>query len=70
MRFETMKQIISKDTRQSLKDFSQLFDIHNDLSHTQKGAVLLQHNNPIAIYSRKLNPAQTQYTSTVRLLNH
>ena len=32
------------------------------------GAVISQKNKPIAFYSRKLNPAQTRYTTTEREL--
>ena len=49
-------------------DFEQPFVIHTDASHTQLGAVISQHNKPIAFYSRKLNPAQTRYTTTEREL--
>ena len=34
----------------------------------QLGAVISQEGNPIAFYSRKLNPAQTRYTTTEREL--
>jgi hypothetical protein len=44
------------------------FEIHTDASHTQLGAVISQDNRPIAFYSRKLNPAQTRYTTTEREL--
>jgi RNase H-like domain found in reverse transcriptase len=59
--FETMRQIISKET---LLDFTQPFDLHTDASHSQLGAVLAQRTKAIAFYSRKLNPAQTRYTTT------
>jgi hypothetical protein len=49
-------------------DFSKPFDIHTDTSHTQLGAVISQAGRPIAFYSRKLNPAQTRYTTTEREL--
>ena len=39
------------------------FDIYTDASHTQLGAVIMQEGKPIAFYSRKLNPAQTHYTT-------
>jgi RNase H-like domain found in reverse transcriptase/Reverse transcriptase (RNA-dependent DNA polymerase)/Integrase zinc binding domain len=66
--FEAMKLIISKETLLSYPDFTQPFDLHTDASNTQLGAVLSQHNKPIAFYSRKLNPAQTRYTTTEREL--
>jgi hypothetical protein len=34
----------------------------------QLGAVISQDDKPIAFYSRKLNPAQTRYTTTEREL--
>jgi hypothetical protein len=49
-------------------NFSKPFDIHTDASHTQLGAVISQAGKPIAFYSRKLNPAQTRYTTTEREL--
>jgi hypothetical protein len=66
--FETMKQIMSKETLLSYPDFSQPFDLHTDASKSQLGAVLSQQDRPIAFYSRKLNPAQTRYTTTEREL--
>ena len=66
--FDKMKQIMSKEVLLSYPDFSQPFDLHTDASHTQLGAVLSQNNQPIAFYSRKLNPAQTRYTTTEREL--
>jgi hypothetical protein len=66
--FDTMKRIVSKETLLAYPDFSQPFDIHTDASHTQLGAVISQNNKPIAFYSRKLNPAQTRYTTTEREL--
>jgi hypothetical protein len=62
--FEMMKKIISRETLLSYPDFTKPFDIHTDASQTQLGAVLSQQNCPIAFYSRKLNPAQTRYTTT------
>ena len=48
----------------SYPDFNKPFEIHTDASHTQLGVVISQNNKPIAFYSRKLQPAQTQYTTT------
>jgi RNase H-like domain found in reverse transcriptase/Integrase zinc binding domain len=43
-------------------------EVHTDASHYQLGAVISQEGKPIAFYSRKLNPAQTRYTTTEREL--
>ena len=43
-------------------------DRHTDASHTQLGAVIAQEGQHIAFYLRKLNPAQTRYTTTEREL--
>ena len=66
--FDTMKRIISRETLLSYPDFQKPFTIHTDASHTQLGAVISQNDKPIAFYSRKLNPAQTRYTTTEREL--
>ena len=66
--FDTMKRIISRETLLAYPDFTKPFIIHTDASHKQLGAVISQDNKPIAFYSRKLNPAQTRYTTTEREL--
>jgi len=59
---------MSKEVLLAYPDFSKPFEIHTDASHTQLGAVIAQEGQPIAFYSRKLNPAQTRYTTTEREL--
>jgi hypothetical protein len=66
--FNTMKRIISREVLLSYPDFTKEFVIHTDASHTQLGGVISQDGKPIAFYSRKLNPAQTRYTTTEREL--
>jgi transposase InsO family protein len=66
--FIAVKAIISKETLLSYPDFSSLFEIHTDASKAQLGSVISQQGHPIAFYSRKLNPAQTNYTTTEREL--
>ena len=66
--FDTMKRIISRQVMLAYPDFEQPFDIHTDASHYQLGAVISQNGKPIAFYSRKLNSAQTRYTTTEREL--
>ena len=66
--FQTAKRIIAKEVMLAYPDFSLPFEIHTDASHYQLGAVISQQGRPIAFYSRKLNPAQTRYTTTEREL--
>ena len=66
--FNTMKKIIAKQILLAYPDFNQPFHVHTDASKLQLGAVISQHDKPIAFYSRKLNPAQTRYTTTEREL--
>ena len=66
--FEHMKWSISRETLLVYPDFSKPFDIHTNASKVQLGAVISQYNKPITFYSRKLNPAQVNYTTTEREL--
>ena len=59
---------MSQETILRFPDFNKTFNIHTDASHTQLGAVISQEGKPVAFYSRKLNPAQTRYTTTEREL--
>ena len=62
--FDTMKKIISKGTILAFPDFNKTFHIHTDASNYQMGAVISQDDKPIAFWSKKLNPAQTRYSTT------
>ena len=42
--------------------------VFTDTSNLQLGNVISQKGKPIALYSRKLNPAQTRYTTTEKKL--
>ncbi len=66
--FRDIKNVIAREVMLAYPDFTLPFDIHTDASHTQLGAVISQKGKPIAFYSRKLNPAQTRYTTTEREL--
>ena len=66
--FETIKTIVGREVLLSYPDFSQPFHIHMDASKMQLGSVISQDKKPIAFYSRKLQPAQTRYTTTEREL--
>ena len=66
--FEQMKTLIATDTLLNYPDFTKEFDIHTDASLLQLGACISQGGKPVAFYSRKLQPAQTRYTTTEREL--
>ena len=66
--FDEMKKIIARETILAFPDFSQPFHIHTDASDVQMGAVISQNDKPIAFWSKKLNPAQTRYTTTEKEL--
>ena len=57
-----------RDVMLAYPNFLKKFVIHTDAGDRQLGAVISQDNKPIAFYSRKLNPAQTRYTTTEREL--
>ena len=54
---------MSKSVLLTYPDFTQQFDIYTGASDVQLGSVITQNKKPIAFYSRKLNPAQTRYTT-------
>lgn len=66
--FNTMKRIIGRDVLLTYPDFNKKFEIYTDASSKQLGSVIMQNKKPIAFYSRKLNPAQSRYTTTEREL--
>ena len=63
-----MKRVMARETVLMYPDFKKPFEIFTDASKVQLGAVIVQDGKPIAFYSRKLNPAQTRYTTTEREL--
>jgi hypothetical protein len=66
--FNEVKKILSKDAILAFPDFTKEFIIYTDASKYQLGGVITQDNKPLAFYSRKLNDAQTRYTTTEREL--
>ena len=66
--FNNMKKTIARETILAYPDFSKTFDVHKDASDRQLGAVISQSGKPLAFYSRKLNSAQRNYTTTEREL--
>ena len=62
--FEAIKRVIGREVFLVYPDFNAPFEIHTDASKFQLGAVISQRGKPIAFYSRKMNSAQHNYTTT------
>jgi hypothetical protein len=54
---------VSKETLLVFPDFEKEFHVYTDASNKQLGAVIMQDGKPLALYNRKLNSAQTRYTT-------
>ena len=61
--FLKIKRLMARQILLKFPDFSKPFHVYTDASDYQLGSVLVQNNFPIAFYSRKLNPAQRNYTT-------
>jgi hypothetical protein len=61
--FDEIKQKVSKETLLAFPDFEKEFHVYTDASNKKLGAVIMQEGKPLAFYIRKLNSAQTRYTT-------
>jgi hypothetical protein len=61
--FKEIRNTIAYQVLLRYPDFSKPFDIFTDASDYQLGAVIAQESWPTPFYSRKLNPAQRNYTT-------
>ena len=64
-----MKAIITADAMNAFPDYSIPFHVYTNTSNFQLlGAAILQNKKPLAYYSKKLTPAQKNYTTTEKEL--
>ena len=54
--------MLKKEALLSFPDFSKPFHLYSDTSDRQLGATVVQEGKPLGFYTRKLNPAQKNYT--------
>ena len=62
--FDAIKCVIGQEVLLACPDFNDPFEIHNDASKLQIGAVISKKGKPIALYSQKMNSTQHNYTTT------
>jgi transposase InsO family protein len=61
--FNNIRSIMAQEVLLRYPDHNQPYHIYTDASDYQLGAVIMQNDAPVAFYSRKLNPAQRNYTT-------
>ena len=66
--FDATKCVIRREVLKGYPDFNAPFEIHTDASRLKIDAVVSQNGKPIAFYSRKMNIAQQNYTTTEKEL--
>ena len=66
--FDAIKRVIGREVLLGYPDFSAPLEIHTDASKLKIGAVISQKGKPIAFYSRNMNSAQQNYTTTEKEL--
>ena len=66
--FDTIEKLVSRQTLLYNPILIELFEIHTAASKQQLGSIISQKGKNIAIYSRKVNPAQANYTTTAHEL--
>ena len=60
--FMEAKEMLKKEALLSFPDFTKPFHLYTDASDRQLGATVVQEGKPLGFYTRKLNPAQKNYT--------
>jgi hypothetical protein len=60
--FMEAKAMLKKEALLAFPDFTKPFHLYTDASDRQLGATVVQDGKPLGFYTRKLNPAQKNYT--------
>ena len=60
--FMEAKEMLKKEALLAFPDFEKPFHLYTDASDRQLGATVVQDGKPLGFYTRKLNPAQKNYT--------
>ena len=55
--------MVVREALLSYPDFTDEFHVYADASNYQLGGVIMQKGRPLAFYTRKLNKAQSKYTT-------
>ena len=62
--FKELKCMVSAETLLNCPDWKIPFTVYNDASYKQLGAVIIQNNKPIALFSRRSSKPQSNYIKT------
>ena len=62
--FDAIKAALARDVLLAYPTYGEIFEIYTDASKRQLGAVIMQNNQPIAFFSRKLSKTQMKYSVT------
>ena len=62
--FDTIKALLARNVLLAYPTYGEIFKIYTDASKQQLSTAIMQNNQPIAIFSRKLSKTQMKYSVT------
>ena len=62
--FDAIKAALARDVLLAYLTYGEIFEIYTDASKQQLRATIMQNNQPIAFFSRKLSKTQMKYSVT------